>query len=225
MAIDLVIFDCDGVLIDSELLSCDALIAALSGCGVAVDREFVFRQCIGHSFPEVVSKISGVSGRHLPDSFAETYRSTLFASFEKSLKAMAGAEDMLRQIHTPYCVATSSSAERAERSLAAAGLSEIGAPVFSASMVARGKPAPDLFLFAAKTMGVSPQRCLVVEDSMPGILAARSAGMSVWRFTGGSHFEFGFGATEALVADAEFARWDEFIKLVRRPVPKSVDAL
>lgn len=225
MSIDLVIFDCDGVLIDSELLSCDALISALCKFGVSVDRDFVFRDCIGHSFPEVAAKISARNGRLLPEHFGETYRQALLSSFEKHLKPMAGTKEMLAMLGIPYCVATSSSAERAERSLALAGLAKMGAPVFSASMVERGKPAPDLFLLAAQSMGVSPRHCLVVEDSVPGILAARAAQMAVWRFTGGSHFEMGFGANDPPLAGAEFARWDEFITLVRRPVPKAADPL
>jgi HAD superfamily hydrolase (TIGR01509 family) len=206
-------------------LSCDALIAALAEFGVSVDRDFIFRECIGHSFPEVVAKISGLNSRRLPNSFAETYRSALFASFEKFLRPMAGAEAMLAALGIPFCVATSSSAERVERSLAAAGLSGLGVPIFSASMVDRGKPAPDLFLLAAKRIGVSPRHCLVVEDSLPGIRAARAADMVVWRFTGGSHYKMGFGANEPSLADAELAHWDEFITLIRRPVPKAADAL
>jgi beta-phosphoglucomutase-like phosphatase (HAD superfamily) len=132
---------------------------------------------------------------------------------------------MLGTLRIPFCVATSSSGERVERSLAVAGLSGIGAPVFTASMVGRGKPAPDLFLFAADRMGVPPRQCLVVEDSIPGILAARAAEMAVWRFTGGSHFKMGFGANEPPLADAEFSQWDEFITLLQRPVPKATDAL
>ena len=222
---DLVIFDCDGVLIDSEILSCDALIVALGRFDVVVDRDFVFRNLIGHSFPEVAAKISNRSGRLLPEAFAETYRTELFTCFETNLRSMAGAEEMLRALGIPFCVATSSNSERVERSLALAGLGGIGAPVFSASMVSRGKPAPDLFLLAADSMGVLPSRCLVVEDSVPGIVAARSAGMSVWRFTGGSHFRMGFGAGESALADVEFARWDEFITLIHRPVPNAADAL
>jgi len=225
MSFDLIIFDCDGVLIDSEILSCDALIASLAQFGISVDRDFVFQQCIGHSLPEVVAKISDLKDQGVPGSFQETYRTTLFASFEKSLRPVVGVETMLRALETPYCVATSSSAERAERALSAAGLGGFCDAVFSASMVPRGKPAPDLFLLAAKSMGVSPRHCLVIEDSMPGILAARAAGMTVWRFTGGSHFKMGFGASEPLTADMEFARWDEFITLIRHPVPRAADTL
>jgi len=225
MSTHLIIFDCDGVLVDSEVLSCDALIAALARFGVAVDRDFVFRECIGHSLPEVVGRISGLNGHKLPANFAETYRSVLYQSFDSSLRSMAGVTKMLHRLTIPYCVATSSSTERAARSLAAAGLASIDALVFSASMVERGKPAPDLFLLAAERMGVPPRRCLVVEDSMPGILAARAAGMAVWRFTGGSHFQMGFGAKDPSIADTEFARWDEFINLMQRPVPKAADTL
>jgi beta-phosphoglucomutase-like phosphatase (HAD superfamily) len=112
-----------------------------------------------------------------------------------------------------------------ERSLLTAGLSGLGAPVFSASMVSRGKPAPDLFLLAAKEMGVEPQECLVIEDSVPGIRAARAAGMTVWRFTGGSHFKLGFGQGDPALADAELASWDEFTALIRRSVPRPTEAL
>jgi HAD superfamily hydrolase (TIGR01509 family) len=225
MAVDLIIFDCDGVLIDSELLSCDALIAALAEFDIHIDRDFVFRHCIGHSFPEVVEKISRLNGRRLPESFAHAYRSALLESFERDLRPMAGAERTLRALGVSYCIATSSSEDRVERSLAVAGLSGLGARVFSASMVERGKPAPDLFLLAAKTMRVSPRQCLVIEDSIPGILAARAAGMAVWRFTGGSHFKLGFGRCEPALADAELASWDEFTALINRPVPRPTEAL
>jgi HAD superfamily hydrolase (TIGR01509 family) len=225
MTTNLVIFDCDGVLIDSELLSCDALIEALTGFDTHVDRDFVFRHCIGHSFPEVVEKISGMRGYRLPESFTHAYRGTLQESFARNLRPVLGVESMLAELDIPHCIATSSSTERVEQSLLAAGLSGLGAPVFSASMVGRGKPAPDLFLLAAAKMGVPPKECLVIEDSVPGIRAARAAGMKVWRFTGGSHFKLGFGEGEPALADAELANWEEFTALIRRPVPKPAEAL
>jgi HAD superfamily hydrolase (TIGR01509 family) len=225
MAVNLVIFDCDGVLIDSEMLSCDALIEALAEFGLNVDRDFVFQKCIGHSFPEVVETLSDLSGYRLPETFAHAYRSALLKSFERSLRPMRGVEAMLAALGLPYCIATSSSTDRVERSLLTAGLSGLGAPVFSASMVSRGKPAPDLFLLAAKEMGVPPPECLVIEDSVPGIRAARAAGMTVWRFTGGSHFKLGFGQGDPALADAELASWDEFTALIRRSVPKPTEAL
>jgi HAD superfamily hydrolase (TIGR01509 family) len=221
----LVIFDCDGVLIDSEMLSCDALIEALAEFDLLVDRDFVFRNCIGHSFPEVVEKLSDLSGYRLSERFAHAYRAALLKSFETNLRPMRGVEAMLATLGLPFCIATSSSTERVERSLLTAGLSGLGVPVFSASMVSRGKPAPDLFLLAAKEMGVRPQECLVIEDSVPGIRAARAAGMSVWRFTGGSHFKLGFGQGDPALADAELSTWEEFTALIGRSVPKPTEAL
>jgi HAD superfamily hydrolase (TIGR01509 family) len=225
MAINLVIFDCDGVLIDSEMLSCDALIEALAEFDLHVDREFVFSHCIGHSFPEVVERISGLCGYRLSETFTHAYRAALLKSFERNLRPMRGVEAMLAALGLPYCIATSSSTERVERSLLTAGLSGLGVPIFSASMVPRGKPAPDLFLLAASEMGVQPRDCLVIEDSVPGIRAARAAGMTVWRFTGGSHFKLGFGQGDPALADAELANWEEFTALIRRSVPKPTEAL
>jgi HAD superfamily hydrolase (TIGR01509 family) len=209
----LVIFDCDGVLIDSEILSCDVLIEELGREGVAVDREYVFRNCIGHSFPAVAEKIRRSSGKRLSEGFEARYRASLVSHFDSSLAPTRGAADTLRRLNTPFCIATSSGKERAERSLAAAGLSHFNAPMFTASMVARGKPAPDLFLLAANRMGIAPEECLVIEDSVPGILAARAAGMPVWRFSGGSHFQQGFGRGDPQIADGCLSSWDDFFTI------------
>jgi HAD superfamily hydrolase (TIGR01509 family) len=206
----LVIFDCDGVLIDSEILSCDVLIEELGREGIAVDRDYVFRNCIGHSFPEVAEKIRSSRGKVLPDGFEARYRASLVSQFDLSLKPTSGVIDILARLGAPFCIATSSSRERAERSLAAAGLSRFDARVFTASMVAHGKPAPDLFLLAAKKMHVAPAKCLVIEDSIPGILAARAAGMTVWRFAGGRHFQLGFGKDDPPLADGCLSSWNDF---------------
>jgi len=206
----LVIFDCDGVLIDSEILSCDVLIEELAREGIAIDDDYVFRNCIGHSFPEVAEKIRASTGRALPSEFEARYRVSLVGHFDSSLKPTAGIISVLTRLATPFCIATSSSKERAERSLAAAGLDRFNAPVFTASMVSRGKPAPDLFLLAAERMGFTPAECLVIEDSVPGILAAKAAGMAVWQFSGGSHFQHGFGKDDPLRADGSLTSWDDF---------------
>ena len=206
----LVIFDCDGVLIDSETISCDVLIAELGREGITVDRDYVFRNCVGHSFPEVAEKLRLASGKQLPDGFEARYRACLVMEFDTSLKPTAGVIDILARLGAPFCVATSSSKERAEHSLATAGLLHFNAPVFTASMVGRGKPAPDLFLLAAEQMRVPPSKCLVIEDSIPGVLAARAAGMTVWRFSGGSHFQLGFGRDDPPMADGYLSSWDDF---------------
>ena len=188
MQIDLVIFDCDGVLIDSEVISAAMLISELAQYGVVIDLEFVSRQFLGRSYPVVIKEVRETFGIVLPDHFESDYRARLLAAFERDLKIMPGILSVLARLGVRSCVATSSSPERVAKSLHLVGLDQwFGASVFTASMVAHGKPAPDLFLLTATRMGVPPGRCLVVEDSLNGVRAGLAAGMHVWRFTGGSH--------------------------------------
>ncbi len=203
----LIIFDCDGVLIDSEVISARALIDELACHGVAVDLAFVARHCIGRSYPTVVEAVDRHCGVRLPAQCELDYRARLLAAFEVGLKVMDGIEDLLAALDVPYCLATSSSPTRLAASLRITGLDRFFAGrAFTASEVARGKPAPDLFLHAAARMGVPPARCAVLEDSAAGLLAGRAAGMEVWRFTGGSHFAvMELPAPEAVVPDRSFA--------------------
>lgn len=188
MAIDLVIFDCDGVLIDSEIISAQMLVAELAGFGVTIDLAYVARHFLGRSYPTVMATIRKEFGLDLPPAFEDQYRSRLMAAFEAGLTIMPGVRSVLDSLTLPYCVATSSSPRRAERSLQMVGLGHLlGARLFTATMVPNGKPAPDLFLLCASTLAADPARCLVIEDSLNGVRAARAAGMPVWRFTGGSH--------------------------------------
>jgi len=183
-----IIFDCDGVLIDSEVISARTLIIDLARHGVVVDRPFVARHFLGRSFPTVRAYIHDHLGVRLPDGFEDEYRCRLFAAFEIELIAMAGVAEMLAALKVPFCLATSSSPMRLARSLQIVGLTHVFAGrSFTASEVARGKPAPDLFLHAASKMGVDPSQCAVMEDSPTGLAAGLAAGMQVWRFTGGSH--------------------------------------
>ena len=185
---DLVIFDCDGVLIDSEVISARMLIAELAGLGVEVDMAYVARHFLGRSYPTVMATIRKDFGLDLPESFEEAYRSRLLAAFERDLQIMPHVQQVLERLRLPFCVATSSTPRRAEKSLTLVGLEPlVRGRVFTASEVARGKPAPDLFLHAAARMGAEPSRCLVIEDSLTGVRAGLAAGMEVWRFTGGSH--------------------------------------
>lgn len=185
---DLVIFDCDGVLIDSELISAQMLVMALANRGVEIDLDYVQTHFLGRSYPTVLSQIKTDFSLDLPEGFEADYRARLLAAFETELKPMPGIEALIRRLALPLCVATSSSRKRVTRSLEITGLTGLlGAHVFTAESVRRGKPAPDLFLHAADRMGADPSRCLVIEDSLSGIRAARAAGMTVCRFTGGSH--------------------------------------
>lgn len=185
----LIIFDCDGVLIDSEVLSAGALIDALADHGVAVDLAFVARHFIGRSYSVIVSEVHARFGIALPPSFEDDYRARLLAAFEAELTAMEGAVEALAALDVPFCLATSSSPLRLAASLRITGLDGVFAGrSFTASEVARGKPAPDLFLHAAARMGADPAACVVIEDSGVGLAAGQAAGMEVWHFTGGRHF-------------------------------------
>jgi HAD superfamily hydrolase (TIGR01509 family) len=187
--ISLVIFDCDGVLIDSEIISTSVLVEELARLGIAVEMSHVLEHFIGHPYAAVAGKIAAIAGAPLPDSFEQSYRARLLQRFETELRPMPGIVGVLDALAAPYCAATSSSPERVRHSLRAAGLSErFGDRVYTVSMVARPKPAPDLFLHAAAAMGAEPRQCLVIEDSDLGIAAAQAAGMIAWQFTGGSHY-------------------------------------
>ena len=185
---ELVIFDCDGVLIDSEVISARMLIAELKGYGVDMDMGFVSRHFLGRSYPVVLREVRERWGVALPERFEADYRARLLAAFEAELRVMPGAVEAIEALDRPYCLATSSSPVRMRRSLEITGLAPLfQGRCFTASEVSRGKPAPDLFLHAAARMGVSPAACLVIEDSLNGVRAGLAAGMQVWRFTGGTH--------------------------------------
>ncbi|SOH92263.1 haloacid dehalogenase superfamily, subfamily IA, variant 3 with third motif having DD or ED [Monaibacterium marinum] len=186
--IDLVIFDCDGVLIDSEGLSAQVLIKALAKLDIDVDIDYFCANFVGRSFPTVAQDIRNRWNVALPEGFEASYRADLLAEFETHLHPTDGLEEMLTRLQTPWCVATSSSPERVSNSLRITGLAHwFEGRVFTASEVKNGKPAPDLFLHAARKIGVDPARCLVIEDSVPGVQAALAANMRVLRYTGGLH--------------------------------------
>lgn len=185
--IDLVIFDCDGVLIDSEVLSARILIEEVAAHGVDLTPGYVRDNFLGRSFPTVAQLIRERFALVLPPEFEARYRARLLERFMTDLRTTPGITALLPRIATVICVATSSSPPRVAQSLKISGLDQYFSHVFTASMVKRGKPAPDLFLHAAAEMGVSPSNCLVIEDSRPGIAAAQAADMQVLLYTGGSH--------------------------------------
>jgi HAD superfamily hydrolase (TIGR01509 family) len=205
--IDLIIFDCDGVLVDSEPLAMRVLIAAIARQGVALDPLQAYRDYLGRSLASISESLEGSHGMPLGHEALESMRHDLYALYRQELRPNPGLPQMLAQLAMPFCVASSSQPERIRISLELTGLIPWFAPnVFSASMVEHGKPAPDLFLHAAATMGADPAGCLVVEDSPAGITAARAAGMRVFGYVGGSHIEpAGLrAAIEALAPDAVF---------------------
>lgn len=214
--IELVIFDCDGVLIDSEIISATILVEQIRKLGVAIDFQYVQRHFLGRSFPKVVDLIRLRFGVELPTDFETTYRAELLKAFETDLSLMPGVLAVLDELAVDYCVATSSSPPRVRRSLELVSLfHRFQDRLFTASEVANGKPAPDLFLHAAARMRYEPHQCLVVEDSVPGIDAACAAGMQVVCFTGGSHLSgVDTPLPHRLAGIAAFDHWDEFFDMM-----------
>ena len=185
----LVIFDCDGVLVDSEPISLATLTRGLNGLGIAIDVETVRARFAGTSMTSIMEHVARDYGVAAPAGFVERVKAETLAAFEAGLSAMAGIAEELEALRLPFCVASSSDPVRLRRSLGLTGLlPHFEGRIFSSAEVARGKPFPDLFLHAAQRMGFAPARCLVVEDSVPGVLAARAAGMRVAGFTGGGHW-------------------------------------
>ena len=183
----LLIFDCDGVLVDSETLSCRIDAEILTECGVPYTAEEVARDFTGVSVKDQITRIESERGIRLPDDFTERLNRTLFQRFETDLKPIDGVRDAILSLPFPRCVASSSIPERIALSLRVTGLADLFDNIFSSTQVARGKPAPDLFLHAASRMNTLPEKCLVIEDSIAGVQAARAAGMRVIGFVGGSH--------------------------------------
>ncbi|MCU0900783.1 MAG: HAD family hydrolase [Cypionkella sp.] len=213
--VDLVIFDCDGVLIDSELISAEMLVQELAKLGVDIDLPYVARHFLGRSYPTVMQTIREDFGLDLSPDFEAQYRNRLLDAFERRLSIMPGVAQTIADLAVPCCVATSSSPRRVQLSLRIVGLwDRLGPVTFTSSLVPRGKPAPDLFLHVAERMGVSPAQCLVIEDSLSGVQAGLAAGMQVWRFVGGSHL--GPGAPdepEHARPHRRFASFEEFFQI------------
>lgn len=188
MAYDLIIFDNDGVLVDSEPISNRILAAYLTELGHPTTYEASLRDYKGSALHRVHDIVRERSGRSLPSDFDATFHTRVFDAFRRELQPVPGVADVVRRLAAdgiPYCVASSGSHDRIRVTLETAGLSGLFDPsvLFSSQDVGRGKPAPDLFLHAAATMGVPPERCAVVEDSVLGVQAAVAAGMDVHAFT------------------------------------------
>lgn len=187
-ATDLVIFDCDGVLIDSELIGARVEVAELGRIGIPLTESEILTRYVGMSAQAMFHALEVEHRRALPEGFAATVQTAIEAAFERDLQVIPGIHETLDRLTVTTCVASSSTLARLRHSLGLTGLYARFAPhVFSAEQVARGKPAPDLFLHAATEMGCAPTRCLVIEDSVSGVRGAVAAGMRVWGFIGGGH--------------------------------------
>ncbi|MFF5538594.1 HAD family hydrolase [Streptomyces cinerochromogenes] len=188
MRYDLVIFDNDGVLVDSEPISNRLLAAYLTELGHPTTYEDSIRDYMGSAMHRIHELILERTGQRLPADFDEVFHRRVFAAFERELQPVAGVTGVLEKLTVdgmPYCVASSGSHARIRVGHRTTGLDRwfTEERVFSSEDVGRGKPAPDLFLYAAERMGVAPERCVVVEDSPLGVQAAVAAGMDVYGFT------------------------------------------
>lgn len=188
-ATELVIFDLDGVLIDSEVLSCRALAEVLSEGGHAITTEEVLARFVGVSNEALMATIERDSGRPLAADFNERAKDRMQALFAAELQAVAGAESLLASLALAKCIASNSPPDYIDRTVALTGLDAFfpNGTRFSSAHVERPKPAPDIYLHAAAQMGATPEACLVIEDSPTGARAARDAGMRVLGFVGAGH--------------------------------------
>ncbi len=182
---ELVIFDCDGVLVDSEPAANRLLSELLAEIGLPLGYAETVRVFKGRTLEACLEIVAERLGRAPPADFRERYRARVVEEFERNVGPVLGIAEALDRIDAPVCVASSSEPWKLKTTLGAAGLLEhFDGRLFSASEVERGKPAPDLFLHAARHMGVRPERCAVIEDSPIGVHAALAAGMTPFGFSG-----------------------------------------
>jgi FGGY-family pentulose kinase/HAD superfamily hydrolase (TIGR01509 family) len=186
---ELVIFDCDGVLIDSEVIALGVTRRRLSEAGLRLTDEETRERFLGLRLDSVMRRIETELGAPLPEEFAGDLSREILSAFARELKGVEGVRQAVGELRARVCVASSSAPERLRFALRVTGYEALFAPnIFSAAEVAEGKPSPDLFLHAARAMGAAPKDCLVIEDSVAGVAAARAAGMTVFGFVGASHF-------------------------------------
>ena len=210
----LVIFDCDGVLIDSEIVVARLEAEAMTELGLPMTTEAVCARFAGTTTREVWETVERELGRPLPPGFLEHHLAHVRDVFARDLKPVPGAHAMVQALDLPSCVASSTRLPALVDNLATCGLAHLfDGRIFSASQVKRAKPAPDVFMYAASQMGADPVDCLVIEDSVAGVTAARRAGMNVVGFVGAGHVTRGLadrlrtaGAAEVFGVHTELPR-------------------
>ncbi|MBR0841267.1 HAD family hydrolase [Bradyrhizobium liaoningense] len=211
---DLIIFDCDGVLVDSELLSCRCLSEVLAEFGFALSEDAALELFLGRSTKAIEQHYRDL-GQVVPDGFLPRLKARVLETFAVSLEPIPGVGAALSELTVPFCLASSSDIDRVSLSLDVTGLRPLfDNRIYTAQMVRNGKPAPDLFLYAADKMRASPSRTLVIEDSVSGVQAGKAAGMTVWGFVGGGHYRArdGHAILSAAGADRVFGRMSDFWK-------------
>lgn len=213
------IFDFDGVIADSEAIANTVLAETVTGLGYSTTLDQSLSRFAHRRWVEVMAEIEAATGKPLPTDFSDELKRTTFARFRTDLKEVSGAADFIKRFaHLPRAIASSSSIDRLQLCLSVLNMeAEFGDHVYSADMVARGKPHPDIFLFAAGKLGVSPERCLVIEDSAGGIQAAVAAGMTAVGLCAASHIREGHDVKLRDAGAVHLAQsWEEVERIAMR---------
>jgi HAD superfamily hydrolase (TIGR01509 family) len=180
---DLVIFDCDGVLVDSELITNRIFVGMLNELGLALTLSDLFEQFVGRSMPQCLGVVTELLGRPVPDNFLDEFQHRSAAALRSELKAVADIEIVLAALRVPFCVASSGTLEKMQTTLGITGLlPQFAGKMYSVTEVARSKPHPDVFLHAASQQGVPSTACAVIEDTPTGVQAGVAAGMTVFGY-------------------------------------------
>lgn len=186
MTPSLVIFDCDGVLVDTERLANQILAKLITELGFPISGPDCQKRFMGRTLESVKGMVEELTGCTLPDDWPDYVRKLDLEAFEKGVEAIPGIENLLDELdrmEIPYCVGSSGEYRKMRATLGSSGLlPRLEGKLFSAQDCERGKPAPDVFLLAANKMGHEPENCVVIEDSVPGVTAARAAGMRAYAF-------------------------------------------
>lgn len=189
----IVLFDCDGVLVDSEPISLATLVDVLDHFGAPLSLQEVSDRFTGRSSSAPIDHIRAQTGQDVRAPFKPFFYQKLFARYDMELRKIPGIDAVLKALsdnRTAFCISSSSSVERLEKTMLVTGLGPwFGERIYSADFVKNGKPAPDLFLHAAADMGFSPKKTVVIEDSVAGVTAAVAAGMKCVGFVGGGHYD------------------------------------
>ena len=179
----LVIFDCDGVLVDSELITNRVFAGMLNELGIAVTLDVMFERFVGRSMPQCLELITEMLGHPVPQHFVEEYQARSTTALKSELKAVPDIETVLTAMRVPYCVASSGTHEKMQTTLGLTGLlPQFRGKMYSVTEVARSKPFPDVFLYAARQQGIAPADCAVIEDTPTGVRAGVAAGMTVFGY-------------------------------------------
>ncbi len=178
-----IIFDCDGILVDSEAISSKVFIEMAKSLGVNINLEFAIENFSGVSIKTTLEYIANKAGKELPENFEKEFRRRTFELFKTDLKPVKGVAELLNRINVPYCVASSGPLEKLQLSLTTTNLiQKFENRIYSSYDIGSWKPNPEIFLYAAKEMGYEPDECAVIEDSLAGVKAAKAGGFDVFAF-------------------------------------------